>query len=460
MTASRRTVAAFAAAAALLPTPALAQTAPDATASPTATTEPTATPTATATPTTPPPTTAPPTATPTATDEPAPIAPDIAVEVKILDYGQETQLAVFGEVGARVQLYGNGRVIREDTIQEYDDESGIFVWDLQPGQTTTFFALVDGVRTTSITVPVRRTVTIGIRQASGIYTFTGTIARPEAGVQVTVARLDAGTKRVTGVASARTDASGRYTIRTGLPVGQAGYYALTEARSGLDAGRSRLYGLIVPSRPVVTSPQTPALTAASVTVGVRSAGQSKYVISGRLTPGRSVPVTLAEVRDGRLVGVAGGRTSANGSYSFTVTLNQAANQTTRTFQVLTAAGQGLRAATSRPYGLVIPARPVVVTPAAESVSQRNARLKGASYLKYSSFSRSGLIRQLQYEGFSTADATYGTDVQRANWSAQAALKAASYLKYSSFSREGLLRQLEYEGFTAAEAEYGVSQVGY
>lgn len=63
---------------------------------------------------------------------------------------------------------------------------------------------------------------------------------------MTTARLDSVTKRVTGVASTRTDAAGRYTIRTRLPAGFAGYYSLTETTSGISAGRSRLYGLIVP----------------------------------------------------------------------------------------------------------------------------------------------------------------------------------------------------------------------
>ena len=91
-----------------------------------------------------------------------------------------------------------------------------------------------------------RDVTIGIRQAGGVYTFTGRISPAEAGVQVTTARLDGKTNRVTGVATTRTDAAGRYTIRTRLPVGFAGYYSLTAATPGIDAGRSRLYGLIVP----------------------------------------------------------------------------------------------------------------------------------------------------------------------------------------------------------------------
>lgn len=91
-----------------------------------------------------------------------------------------------------------------------------------------------------------RGVSIGIRQASGVYTFSGTVTPAEAGVQVTTARLDGVSGRVTGVASTRTDAAGRYTIRTRLPAGMAGYYSLSESRSGFSAGRSRLYGLVVP----------------------------------------------------------------------------------------------------------------------------------------------------------------------------------------------------------------------
>jgi hypothetical protein len=100
-----------------------------------------------------------------------------------------------------------------------------------------------------------------------------------------------------------------------------------------------------------------------------------------------------------------------------------------------------------------------VAPHSGTVSQQNASNKAASYLRSSSFSRSGLIAQLQYEGFSVADATYGTDSQNADWNQQAALKAASYLKSSAFSRSGLIAQLEYEGFTRAQAEYGVSRTG-
>ena len=93
-------------------------------------------------------------------------------------------------------------------------------------------------------------------------------------------------------------------------------------------------------------------------------------------------------------------------------------------------------------------------PAGLSVSQENALESAQSYLEYSAFSRSGLIDQLKYEGFSKADATFAVDSLDVDWKEQAAKSAESYLEYSSFSRSGLIEQLEYEGFSSAEAEYG------
>jgi SOS response regulatory protein OraA/RecX len=94
------------------------------------------------------------------------------------------------------------------------------------------------------------------------------------------------------------------------------------------------------------------------------------------------------------------------------------------------------------------------SPAKENVNQSNARKKAASYLSYSAFSRSGLIKQLEFEGFSNADANYGADAQNADWNKQAVKKAANYLSYSAFSRSGLIKQLEFEGFSNSEATFG------
>jgi hypothetical protein len=97
--------------------------------------------------------------------------------------------------------------------------------------------------------------------------------------------------------------------------------------------------------------------------------------------------------------------------------------------------------------------------AVETVSQKNAREKAESYISFSAFSRSGLIDQLEFEGFEPEDAEYGADAIAADWKEQAALKAASYLEYQAFSKAGLIDQLLFEGFTQEEAEYGVSTTG-
>ena len=47
-----------------------------------------------------------------------------------------------------------------------------------------------------------------------------------------------------------------------------------------------------------------------------------------------------------------------------------------------------------------------------------------------------------------------------DWMEQAAKAAQNYLDFSSFSKQGLIDQLEFEGFTSEQAAYGVSAVGY
>jgi Host cell surface-exposed lipoprotein len=93
----------------------------------------------------------------------------------------------------------------------------------------------------------------------------------------------------------------------------------------------------------------------------------------------------------------------------------------------------------------------------ESSGQSNARRQAENYLDSQAFSRKGLIEQLEFEGYSTTDATYAVDNVSVDWHEQAALKAAQYLDSQSFSRSGLLDQLLFEGFTRSQAEYGVSQ---
>lgn len=93
------------------------------------------------------------------------------------------------------------------------------------------------------------------------------------------------------------------------------------------------------------------------------------------------------------------------------------------------------------------------------VSQQNAVSKAMEYLNFTSFSRQGLIEQLVYDEFSTADAVFAVDSISVDWNEQAAKKAAEYLNFSSFSRGGLIDQLVFDGFTQSQAQYGVSTTG-
>lgn len=95
-----------------------------------------------------------------------------------------------------------------------------------------------------------------------------------------------------------------------------------------------------------------------------------------------------------------------------------------------------------------------------TVAQQNAIDTAKDYLDYSGFSRTGLIGQLEYEGFTTEESTFGVDNAGADWNAEAAQTAKDYMDYSSFSRQGLYDQLEYEGFLPAEIEFGLAAVGY
>lgn len=90
---------------------------------------------------------------------------------------------------------------------------------------------------------------------------------------------------------------------------------------------------------------------------------------------------------------------------------------------------------------------------------QNALTKADDYLRYSSFSYTGLIDQLEYEGCTTEAATYAADNCGADWYEQAAKTASDYLSFSAFSYSGLIDQLEYEGFTAEEATYAADNCG-
>lgn len=88
----------------------------------------------------------------------------------------------------------------------------------------------------------------------------------------------------------------------------------------------------------------------------------------------------------------------------------------------------------------------------------NALASAQDYLDLGGFSRQGLIEQLEFEGYSNADATYAADNVGADWNAEAVESAEDYLDTTSFSQQGLIEQLTFEGFTPEQAQYAVAKV--
>ena len=95
-----------------------------------------------------------------------------------------------------------------------------------------------------------------------------------------------------------------------------------------------------------------------------------------------------------------------------------------------------------------------------TLAQKNAVKQAENYLSFMAFSRTGLIKQLEFEGYSTEDATYAVDNIKVDWNEQCAKKAEEYLDFMAFSHDGLYNQLEFEGFTEEQIQYGLQAVGY
>lgn len=115
---------------------------------------------------------------------------------------------------------------------------------------------------------------------------------------------------------------------------------------------------------------------------------------------------------------------------------------------------------------VTTAPPAAAPPAAKPApadsttpAQKNALAKAESYVSMMAFSKTGLVKQLEFDKFATKDAKWAVDRLKVDWKDQAVKKAQSYLDTMAFSRQALVDQLVFDGFTAAEAEHGVKATG-
>ena len=108
-----------------------------------------------------------------------------------------------------------------------------------------------------------------------------------------------------------------------------------------------------------------------------------------------------------------------------------------------------------------PGRPSVQTEKqGRRVSWDNQALKEAQgYIEFGSFSKKGLIEQLEYDGYTKSQAQYAASHCGADWLEQAKEEVKSYLANSGYSRSGLIEQLEYDGYTAEEAQAAVDSCG-
>ena len=92
--------------------------------------------------------------------------------------------------------------------------------------------------------------------------------------------------------------------------------------------------------------------------------------------------------------------------------------------------------------------------------QMSARQNAVTLLGYDKpYSREGLIKELEYQGYLAEDAAVAVDDINVSWGNQAKNMAKNYLRLDAFSKAGLIHQLEEEGFSHEEATYGVNYCG-
>lgn len=96
-------------------------------------------------------------------------------------------------------------------------------------------------------------------------------------------------------------------------------------------------------------------------------------------------------------------------------------------------------------------------------SQQNAMRSAGSYIDLMGFSRTGLIKQLEFDEYPTADAEIAVAALEANgtadWNAEAVQSAKSYTDFTGFSRQGLIDQLTFDGYTPEQADQAATAVG-
>ena len=97
--------------------------------------------------------------------------------------------------------------------------------------------------------------------------------------------------------------------------------------------------------------------------------------------------------------------------------------------------------------------------AAATENQQKALDKANEYVDTLPLSRKGLIKQLEYDGYTTDVATYAADNCSANWNKEAKEMAEQYMDSTTYTYKEMVQQLEAEGFTKKQAKFGAKAVG-
>lgn len=97
--------------------------------------------------------------------------------------------------------------------------------------------------------------------------------------------------------------------------------------------------------------------------------------------------------------------------------------------------------------------------AAATENQQKVLDKANEYVDTLPLSRKGLIKQLEYDGYTTDVATYAADNCSANWNKEAKEMAEQYMDSTTYTYKDMVQQLETEGFTKEQAKFGAKAVG-
>lgn len=97
--------------------------------------------------------------------------------------------------------------------------------------------------------------------------------------------------------------------------------------------------------------------------------------------------------------------------------------------------------------------------AAATENQQKALDKANEYVDTLPLSRDGLIKQLEYDGYTTDVATYAADNCSVNWNKEAKEMAEQYMDSTTYTYKEMVQQLEAEGFTKKQAKFGAKAVG-